>query len=81
MVIYSGIRCSLLKVLIVVCELQLCMLIANSQSPDEPVYHYCPNTTTYNPNSTYQTNLNRLLSNVSSTNNLYLNVLDHFYCC
>ncbi|GAA0179990.1 transmembrane signal receptor [Lithospermum erythrorhizon] len=75
MVIYSGIRCSLLKVLIVVCELQLCILIANAQAP-EPLYHYCPNTTTYNQNSTYQTNLNRFLSNVSSTNNLYLNATE-----
>ncbi|KAM7465173.1 hypothetical protein LguiB_012735 [Lonicera macranthoides] len=34
-------------------------------------FHFCPNTTTYIPNSTYQTNLNLLLSTLSSksTNN------------
>ncbi|KAF4350865.1 hypothetical protein F8388_008047 [Cannabis sativa] len=30
------------------------------------LYHICPNTTTFTPNSTYQTNLNNLLSSLSS---------------
>ncbi|KAM1417830.1 hypothetical protein PS1_021545 [Malus domestica] len=37
----------------------------------EAVYlsHICPNTTTFTPNSTFQSNLNRLLSNLSSNAN------------
>ncbi|XP_021819763.1 cysteine-rich receptor-like protein kinase 10 isoform X3 [Prunus avium] len=37
-------------------------------SPAEAVYlaHFCPNTTTFTPNSTFQSNLNRLLSTLSS---------------
>ncbi|TQE04132.1 hypothetical protein C1H46_010244 [Malus baccata] len=31
--------------------------------------HYCPNTTTFTPNSTFQSNLNRLLSTLSSNAN------------
>ncbi|XP_019163171.1 PREDICTED: cysteine-rich receptor-like protein kinase 25 [Ipomoea nil] len=32
----------------------------------QPLSYYCPNTTTYTPNSTYQANLNSLLSTLSS---------------
>ncbi|KAI7999956.1 Cysteine-rich receptor-like protein kinase 25 [Camellia lanceoleosa] len=43
-----------------------CFLILNKTKAD-PTYQYntCPNTTTYTPNSTYQTNLNTLLSVLS----------------
>ncbi|KAM1442500.1 hypothetical protein ACFXTO_010476 [Malus domestica] len=33
------------------------------------LFHICPNTTTFTPNSTFQSNLNRLLSNLSSNAN------------
>ncbi|XP_050153908.1 cysteine-rich receptor-like protein kinase 10 [Malus sylvestris] len=33
------------------------------------LYHACPNTTTFTPNSTFQSNLNRLLSTLSSNAN------------
>ncbi|XP_068322772.1 cysteine-rich receptor-like protein kinase 10 [Pyrus communis] len=33
------------------------------------LYHICPNTTTFTPNSTFQSNLNRLLSNLLSNAN------------
>ncbi|KAM7490245.1 hypothetical protein LguiA_033166 [Lonicera macranthoides] len=46
-------------------------LIADTQAVPNHVYSVCPNTTTYTYNSTYQTNLNLLLSSLSSnsTNN------------
>ncbi|KAM7490227.1 hypothetical protein LguiA_033148 [Lonicera macranthoides] len=46
-------------------------LIANTQAVPNHVYSVCSNTTTYTYNSTYQTNLNLLLSSLSSnsTNN------------
>ncbi|BFG27546.1 hypothetical protein CerSpe_138200 [Prunus speciosa] len=42
--------------------------LLSSPSPAEAVYlyHICPNTTTFTPNSTFQSNLNRLLSTLSS---------------
>ncbi|XP_002518553.2 cysteine-rich receptor-like protein kinase 10 [Ricinus communis] len=45
-------------------------IIAKSQSP-EPVYlyHVCSNTTTFDPNSTYQTNLNQLFPSLSNNAN------------
>ncbi|KAM7465176.1 hypothetical protein LguiB_012738 [Lonicera macranthoides] len=47
------------------------ILTTYTESAPTYVYHNCPNTTTYTPNSTYQTNLNLLLSTLSSdsTNN------------
>ncbi|KAM7490233.1 hypothetical protein LguiA_033154 [Lonicera macranthoides] len=46
-------------------------LIADTQAVPNHVHSVCPNTTTYTYNSTYQTNLNLLLSSLSSnsTNN------------
>ncbi|KAM7461132.1 hypothetical protein LguiA_029253 [Lonicera macranthoides] len=47
------------------------ILTTYTESAPTYVYHNCPNTTTYTPHSTYQTNLNLLLSTLSSnsTNN------------
>ncbi|KAM7490230.1 hypothetical protein LguiA_033151 [Lonicera macranthoides] len=46
-------------------------LITDTQAVPNCLHHFCSNTTTYTPNSTYQTNLNFLLSSLSSnsTNN------------
>ncbi|KAM7461126.1 hypothetical protein LguiA_029247 [Lonicera macranthoides] len=44
----------------------LCFIILITHTQAEYRYHDCPNTTTYTPNSTYQTNLNLLLSTLSS---------------
>ncbi|XP_050288765.1 cysteine-rich receptor-like protein kinase 10 isoform X2 [Quercus robur] len=41
-------------------------LSLNSEAAPEYRYHYCSNQTTFTPNSTYQSNLNRLLSSLSS---------------
>ncbi|GAA0166483.1 transmembrane signal receptor [Lithospermum erythrorhizon] len=60
-------------------SISFCVLIiilpAYAQAP-EPLYHYCPNTTTYNQSSNYQANLKRLLSNLSSANTLFLNTIE-----
>ncbi|GAA0141862.1 transmembrane signal receptor [Lithospermum erythrorhizon] len=61
MAFYSALRCSLLKVLIAICEHQL--LAAR-----EFIYYYCPNTTNYTPNSSYEANLRSVLSDLSSNN-------------
>nr|GMD93000.1 cysteine-rich receptor-like protein kinase 25 [Ipomoea batatas] len=42
----------------------LCFFFMGSTS--EPLYYNCPNTSTYNPNTTYRANLNFLLSTLSS---------------
>ncbi|KAF8395510.1 hypothetical protein HHK36_019458 [Tetracentron sinense] len=42
-------------------------LISSSNADPTYISHVCPNTTTYTPNSTYQTNLNLLLSSLSSS--------------
>ncbi|KAM7465170.1 hypothetical protein LguiB_012732 [Lonicera macranthoides] len=39
----------------------LCFIILITHTQADYAYHVCPNTTTYTPNSTYQTNLNLLL--------------------
>ncbi|XP_059661451.1 cysteine-rich receptor-like protein kinase 44 isoform X3 [Cornus florida] len=46
--------------------LSLCLLILTTKISSEPLSSYCPNTTTFTPNTTYHTNLNLLLSNLSS---------------
>lgn len=51
----------------------LCLLLTISyraQAQDEPsyLYHFCPNETVFSPNSTYQRNLNTVLSNLISSN-------------
>ncbi|GAA0159541.1 transmembrane signal receptor [Lithospermum erythrorhizon] len=71
MVIYI----TFLKILIAVCVLYLYMVIVIAQTP-ELWLSTCPNTTTYNQNSTYRANLSRLLSDFTSnnaTNNLFFN--------
>ncbi|CAK9146686.1 unnamed protein product, partial [Ilex paraguariensis] len=52
------------KALVVVTSLWL--LILNIEAAPSFVYHTCINTTTYTPNSTFQSNLNLLLSVLSS---------------
>ncbi|RXH72123.1 hypothetical protein DVH24_033661 [Malus domestica] len=42
---------------------------SNRARPKVYLSHICPNTTTFTPNSTFQSNLNRLLSNLSSNAN------------
>ena len=44
----------------------LSFLSLNSEAAPEYRYHFCSNETTFTPNSTYQSNLNRLLSSLSS---------------
>ncbi|KAF3967175.1 hypothetical protein CMV_008800 [Castanea mollissima] len=44
----------------------LSFLRLNSEAAPEYRYHYCSNQTTFTRNSTYQSNLNRLLSSLSS---------------
>ncbi|XP_002518555.2 cysteine-rich receptor-like protein kinase 10 [Ricinus communis] len=43
-------------------------IIVKAESP-EYRYHFCSNTTTFTPNSTYQTNLNQVLSSLSNNAN------------
>ncbi|PSR98439.1 Cysteine-rich receptor-like protein kinase [Actinidia chinensis var. chinensis] len=48
-------------------SLFLCFLVLNTKiSSSEQLDYSCPNTTTYNPNSTYKANINILLSVLSS---------------
>ena len=51
--------------LLLLCLLGLLSCLATESAP---VYlsHYCPNTTTFNPNSSYETNLNFVISSLSS---------------
>ncbi|KAM7500913.1 hypothetical protein LguiA_025327 [Lonicera macranthoides] len=51
----------------------LCFIILITDTEAVYRFHVCPNTTTYTPNSTYQTNLNLLLSNLSSNATLSSN--------
>ncbi|XP_059661442.1 cysteine-rich receptor-like protein kinase 10 isoform X2 [Cornus florida] len=44
----------------------LCLLILTTKISSKPLSNHCPNTTTFTPNTTYHTNLNLLLSNLSS---------------
>ncbi|XP_060671855.1 cysteine-rich receptor-like protein kinase 25 [Ziziphus jujuba] len=44
----------------------LIILSLCSEAIPEYRYHVCPNTTTFTPNSTYQSNLNQLLSSLTS---------------
>ncbi|KAM7490238.1 hypothetical protein LguiA_033159 [Lonicera macranthoides] len=44
----------------------LCFLFLITDAEPYYIHHFCSNTTTYTPNSTYQTNLNLLLSSLSS---------------
>uniref|UniRef100_A0A7N2LU91 non-specific serine/threonine protein kinase n=1 Tax=Quercus lobata TaxID=97700 RepID=A0A7N2LU91_QUELO len=44
----------------------LSFLSLNSEAAPEYRYHFCSNETTFTPNSTYQSNLSRLLSSLSS---------------
>ncbi|XP_015574231.2 cysteine-rich receptor-like protein kinase 10 [Ricinus communis] len=44
-------------------------IIVKAQQPREPLYYVCSNTTAFTPNSTYQTNLNKLLSSLSNNAN------------
>uniref|UniRef100_A0A5B7A748 non-specific serine/threonine protein kinase n=1 Tax=Davidia involucrata TaxID=16924 RepID=A0A5B7A748_DAVIN len=59
---------SLLKTFVVVSVLWLLIIIPSSEAAPTYLYHICPNTTTYTPNSTFQVNLNLLLSSLSSNN-------------
>ncbi|KAM7465178.1 hypothetical protein LguiB_012740 [Lonicera macranthoides] len=56
----------------------LCFIILTTDSEAVPNYlhHVCPNTTAYTPNSTYQTNLNLLLSTLSSNADPSSNSID-----
>ncbi|KAM7493135.1 hypothetical protein LguiB_027744 [Lonicera macranthoides] len=47
----------------------LCFIFLITDTEPYYLHHVCPNTTTYAPNSTYQTNLNLLLSSLSSNSN------------
>ncbi|CAA2956866.1 cysteine-rich receptor kinase 10 [Olea europaea subsp. europaea] len=42
------------------------ILCFSTRIRSDPLYHYCPNTTTYSPNSTYRSNLNQLFLTLSS---------------
>ncbi|KAM7489421.1 hypothetical protein LguiB_026905 [Lonicera macranthoides] len=66
MLSYSTIQSNKATILILIPTLSFIILTTNTQSAPIGVYHDCPNTTTYTPNSTYQTNLNLLLSSLSS---------------
>ncbi|XP_059661491.1 cysteine-rich receptor-like protein kinase 25 [Cornus florida] len=44
----------------------LCLLILTTKIRSDPLSSDCPNSTTFTPNTTYHTNLNLLLSNLSS---------------
>ncbi|CAK7350941.1 unnamed protein product [Dovyalis caffra] len=58
--------------------LSLLTLAISTQAQDPTfLYHYCPNTTTFTRNSTYQANLNLLLSSLSS--NATRNNINGFY--
>ncbi|KAF8030663.1 hypothetical protein BT93_E2947 [Corymbia citriodora subsp. variegata] len=46
-------------------DLRICTHI--TEAAPTYLWHYCPNTTIFTPKSTYQTNLNTLLSSLSST--------------
>ncbi|KAF9672183.1 hypothetical protein SADUNF_Sadunf11G0014200 [Salix dunnii] len=54
-----------LKFSIIVLSLLSLAIITQAQDPTF-LYNYCPNTTTYTRNSTYQANLNLILSSLSS---------------
>ena len=51
--------------LLLLCLLGLLSCLATG-SASEYLYHVCPNTTTFNPNSSYETNLNFVISSLSS---------------
>ncbi|KAL6348398.1 hypothetical protein AAG906_005706 [Vitis piasezkii] len=52
--------------LLFLCALGLAISCLAIQAAPDYIYHVCSNTTTIKPNSTYQTNLNSLLSSLSS---------------
>ncbi|XP_009598807.1 cysteine-rich receptor-like protein kinase 10 isoform X1 [Nicotiana tomentosiformis] len=57
---------NILRNLLLCSNIFLILCLNNSQVSSSPLTYFCPNTTTYSPNSTYRSNLNVLLSSLSS---------------
>ncbi|CAL5410947.1 unnamed protein product [Camellia sinensis] len=54
------------------------LILSGTKVSSDSLLYVCPNTTTYNPNSTYQTNLNTLLSVLSSNSTTTTNGFSNF---
>ncbi|XP_059288642.1 putative cysteine-rich receptor-like protein kinase 9 [Lycium ferocissimum] len=57
---------NILRFLVVLCGNIFLIFSQNGQVNSAPLAHFCPNTTSYSPNSTYSSNLHALLSSLSS---------------
>ncbi|PHT82867.1 Cysteine-rich receptor-like protein kinase 8 [Capsicum annuum] len=57
---------NILKFLVVLCGNIFLIFSQNGQVNSTPLALFCPNTTSYSPNSTYSSNLNALVSSLSS---------------
>ncbi|THG04693.1 hypothetical protein TEA_017759 [Camellia sinensis var. sinensis] len=54
------------------------LILSSTKVSSDSLLYVCPNTTTYNPNSTYQTNLKTLLSVLSSNSTTTTNGFSNF---
>lgn len=72
---------NILKFLLVLCGNIFLIFSQNGQVSSAPLALFCPNTTSYSPNSTYSSNLNALISSLSSNasthNGFYNSTVGH----